>query len=142
MPVVQYLCDHCGKVLEKIVSEKYPANLTYSPPNTISHFFQCSASDCTAKFIAWEEESGKLIWELKEEETFQNILKGVNERKERAMLKEEKEKLIQEKAQLERMLSENPQRISIIKKEMEEVMKLSVPLKVKVNQGRNWGEIN
>jgi len=121
MPVIQYLCDHCGKVLEKIVSEKYPANLTYSPPNTISHFFQCSNPDCQAKFIAWEEDSGKLTWELKEEEIFKNILKGVSERKERAMLKEEKEKLNQEKAELERMLAENPQRISIIKKEMENI---------------------
>lgn len=121
MPKAQYLCDTCGNLLEEIVSEKYPANMTYAPPNTTSHFFQCSNTECNAKFIAAENESGKWSWEIKEEEAFRNILKGVNERLERTVLKEEKEKLTQEKAQIERMLSENPQKISVIKKEMENV---------------------
>lgn len=121
MPVAQYLCDNCGKVLEKIVSEKYPANMTYAPPNTTSHLFQCTNTACNSKFIASEEGSGKFIWDLKEEEAFKNILKSVNERQERTILKEEKEKLTQEKAQIERMLTENPPKISIIKKEMENV---------------------
>ncbi len=30
----------------------------------------------------------------------------------------------------------------IVKKEMEEVMELSVPLKVKISQGKNWAEVN
>ena len=121
MPVAQYLCDHCGKVLEKIVSEKYPANRTYAPPNTTSHFFQCTNTSCNSKFIASEEESGKFIWDLKDEEAFRNILKSVNDRQERVALKEEKEKLTQEKAQIERMMAENPQKISVIKKELENV---------------------
>lgn len=37
------------------------------------------------------------------------------------VLKEEKEKLTQEKVQIERMLNENPQKISVIKKDMENI---------------------
>jgi chromosome segregation ATPase len=121
MPVAQYLCDSCEKVLEKISSEKYPANMTYAPPNTTSHFFQCTNTSCNAKFIAYEEESGKLNWDLKDEENFKNILKSVNERQERTVLKDEKEKLSQEKAQVERMLNENPQKISVLKQDMENI---------------------
>ena len=121
MPVAQYLCDSCSKVLEKIISEQYPANMTYAPPNTTSHFFQCMNASCNAKFIAYEEESSKLTWDLKDEENFKSILKSANERQERTVLKEEKGKLAQEKAQIERMVNENPQKISIIKKDMENI---------------------
>ena len=121
MPVAQYLCDDCGNILEEIATEKYPANMTYAPPNTTSHFFQCTNTDCNAKFIAVEDKIGKWNWELKDEEAFRNILKGVNERQERTVLKEEKEKLSQEKAQIEKMMAENPQKIAVIKKEMENI---------------------
>jgi len=121
MPVAQYLCDSCGNVLEKIISEKYPANMTYAPPSTTSHFFHCMNTSCNAKFIACEEESGKLTWDIKDEENFKSILKSVIERHERTVLREEKEKLAQEKAQIERMLNENPQKISVIKKDMENI---------------------
>jgi chromosome segregation ATPase len=127
MPIAQYLCDHCGKVLEEIATEKYPANMTYAPPNTISHFFQCADTNCNAKFIAHEEESGKWNWEAKDQEAFKNILKGVNERQARLALKAEKEKLVQEKVQIEKMMAENPKKISIIRKEMENI-------KVQVNK--------
>ena len=127
MPVAQYLCDHCGKILEEVISEKYPANMTYAPPHTTSRFFRCTNTSCNSKFIASEEESGKFIWDLKDEETFKNILKSANERQEHTVLKEEKEKLTQEKSQIERMLAENPQKILIIKKEMDN-------LKIQVNK--------
>ena len=121
MPVAQYLCDTCGTILEEVAVEKHPANMTYAPPNTTSHLFQCKNTACNAKFIASEEASGKLTWEQKDEEAFKSILKSVNERQERNNLKEEKEKLGQEKSQIERMLAENPQKISVIKKEMENI---------------------
>ena len=118
MPVAQYLCDNCSGLLEEIATEKYPANMTYAPPDTTSHLFQCTNTDCNAKFIANEDKEGKLDWEAKDEATFKNILKGVNERQERNVLKEEKEKLSQEKVQIEKMMTENPQKISVLKKEM------------------------
>ena len=121
MPVAQYLCDHCGKLLQEVASEQYPANMTYAPPNTTSRLYQCTDRNCNAKFVAHEEESGKWNWEAKEEEAFKNILKGVNERQERNALKEEKDKVSQEKAQIEKMMSENPQKISVIKKEMDTI---------------------
>ena len=121
MPKAQYLCDNCGKLLEETATEQSPANMTYASPNTTSHFYQCAAASCNAKFLAHEEESGKWNWESKEEEAFKNILKGVNERQERTVLKEEKEKLTQEKTQIDKMMSENPQKISVIKKEMDTI---------------------
>lgn len=119
MPVAQYLCDNCGKVLEEVANEKHPANMTYAPPNTTSHFFQCSNGECKAKFIAHEDEIGKWTWENKGQEVYDNILKGVHERQQRTVLKEEKEKITQERMQIEKMLAENPQKIAIIKKEMD-----------------------
>ena len=121
MPKAQYLCDNCGKLLEEVATEQSPANMTYAPQNTNSHFYQCTDKSCNAKFLAHEEESGKWNWELKEEEAFNNILNGVKERQERTVLKEEKEKLTQEKTQIDKMMSENPQKISVIKKEMETI---------------------
>lgn len=144
MPVAQFLCDNCGNVLEKIASEKYPANMTYAPPNTISHFFQCAGTNCNTKFVAFEEESGKWNWTVKDEEAFKNILKGVNERLERTVLKEEKEKLSQEKGELEKMINENPKKISIIRQEMEsiktQVKKLTDDYEEKATQANNLEE--
>jgi chromosome segregation ATPase len=144
MPVAQYLCDKCSGVLEKTASEKHPANLTYAPPNTTSYFFQCAAANCGAKFIAFEEESGKFNWAMKDEEAYRNILKGVNERLERTALKDEKEKLTQEKAQLDKMIADNPRKISILREEMEnlktQVKKLTDDYEEKATQAHNLEE--
>ncbi|MBN2467761.1 MAG: hypothetical protein JXD19_06380 [Deltaproteobacteria bacterium] len=144
MPIAQYLCDKCGKVLEQIASEEHPANMTYAPPNTRSHFFQCGDPKCNSKFLAFESPDGKWQWEIKEEEAFKSILKGVNERQERIILKEEKEKLTQEKLQLQKMVAENPKKIAVIKNELDniktQVNKLTDEYEERNNQSRNLEE--
>jgi hypothetical protein len=121
MPVAQYLCDNCQSVLEKLASEQYPANMTYAPPNTRSHLFKCSSDDCTSRFVAVEDGAGKMDWETKEEDVFNNIFNGIKERQERGELKEEKERLQSEKAELEKMIDDNPKKIEVIKREMENI---------------------
>jgi len=118
--------------------------MTYAPPNTTSHFFQCGNKDCATKFIAFENAEGKWEWELREENTFNNLLKGVKKRQERNALKEEKGKLTQEKGQLEKMIADNPKKIAVIKKEMEniktQVNKLTDEYEKRGNQYTNLEE--
>ena len=121
MPVAQYLCDSCKNVLEKLASEEYPVNMTYAPPHTTSHLFQCGNKECGSYFLAIEDGTGKWQWEVKEDEVFKNILKGVQERQQRTALREEKERLQQEKSQLEKMITENPKKIKVIKQEMDTI---------------------
>lgn len=121
MPVAQYLCDNCKNVLDEVGSEKYPANMTYSPPHTISHLFRCTSNGCNSHFVAFEDSTGRWQWETREKHVFNKILEGINERREREALKEEKGKLQQEKAQLEKMVTENPKKISVIKGEMDNI---------------------
>ena len=144
MPVAQYLCDRCKSVLDEIETETYPANMTYSPPNTTSHLFKCTSNGCKSFFVAFEDTAGRWEWEDREESVFNNILEGIKERREREALKEEKEKLQQEKSQLEKMITENPKKISVIKDEMDsiktQVNKLTDEYEERSNQCENLEE--
>jgi len=144
MPVAQYLCDNCKRVLEEVASEKHPANMTYSPPNTTSYLFKCTSNGCNSYFVAFEDRSGKWEWETRTKEVFENILKGINERREREALKEEKDKLQQEKVMLEKMVTENPKKVKVIKEEMDniktQVNKLTDEYEERSNQCENLEE--
>ena len=144
MPVAQFLCDECKSILEELASEQYPANMTYALPNTTSHLFRCSNPDCTACFVALENGSGKWQWGSKEEHVFENIYRGVQERQERVALKEEKERLQQEKVALEKMITENPKKIAVLRQEMEnlktQVNKLTDEYEERSNQCENFEE--
>ncbi len=127
MPVAQYLCDNCKSILKEVAKEQYPANMTYAPANTNSYLFQCTSNGCSTFFVAFEDRSGKWKWEPREQKVFSNILQGIKDRQEREALKEEKGKLGQEKTQLEKMVAENPKKVSVIKQDMENI-------KIRVNK--------
>jgi chromosome segregation ATPase len=68
----------------------------------------------------------------------------VHERQQRTVLKDEKEKITQERVQIEKMLAENPQKITIIKKEMDnlkaQVSKLTDEYEERSQQAANLDE--
>jgi len=98
MPKAIYICDSCKNPLELVASEAYPANMVYAPPNSTSFYYRCR--HC-AMLLYGEDLPGKPIdWQVLEEQTWEGRIKGLEERKERNALREEKEKLVAEKPEL------------------------------------------
>lgn len=109
MPIAIYVCDICKKPLEHVASEAYPANMVYAAPNTTSYYYKC---DQCAKLLYGEELSGKPIeWQELDEQTWEGRMKGLEERKERNVLREEKEKLLAEKPEVARRIEETAEKI-------------------------------
>jgi len=104
MPIAIYVCDTCKKPLDLVASEGYPANMVYATPNATSYYYKCE--QC-GNLLYGEELPGKPIeWQELDKQTWEGRMKGLEERKERIALREEKEKLLAERPEVVRRIEE------------------------------------
>lgn len=102
MPKPIYLCDSCQKPLELVGTETYPANMVYASPNSTSYYYRCQHCDI---MLYGEELPGKPVeWQQLDEKVWEGRIKGLEERKERVILRQEKEKLLAEKPEVARRI--------------------------------------
>jgi len=98
MPTAIFICDACKNPLELIASETYPANMVYAPPNSTSFYYRC---EHCGVLLYGEGLPGKPIeWQELDKQVWEGRIKGLEERKERIALKEEKDKLLAEQPEV------------------------------------------